>query len=161
MLPLLQKEVVEKRGLATQEEILSYFAVGQCTPGIIAVNTATFVGYKQRGVLGAIAATLGLVTPSIIIIMVVARILNVFENNPWVEHAFVGIRIVVVALIVDAVVKFYKSGVKNGVGVILFIGAFALAAFMDVSPVFIVCASVVAGILYGVYVGRNQREGKA
>ena len=80
MLPMLEREIVAKHKWATQEEILDYFAIGQCTPGIIAVNTATFVGYKQKGIIGGIVATLGVVSPSIVIIMVIAAVLTNFMD---------------------------------------------------------------------------------
>lgn len=159
ILPLLQKDVVEKRRLATKDEVLEYFAVGQCTPGVIAVNTATFIGYRQRGVAGAIFATLGLITPSVIIIEVIAHFLKMFIDNPWVEHAFAGIRIVVVALIVQAVIKFLKSGVKDGAGAVIFAAAFILSTFCDIPSVFVVFGAIVAGIAYGAF--RGRREGRA
>ena len=104
MLPILQREVVENKGWATDEELTDYFAIGQCTPGIIAVNTATFIGYKQRGVLGGIVATLGVILPSLVIIMVIASVLENFAQIPIVQHAFAGINVAVAALIVQAVV---------------------------------------------------------
>lgn len=158
MLPLLRREVVEKRQLATEDEILNYFAVGQCTPGIIAVNTATFIGYKRRGVIGGIVTTLGLVTPSIIIIGIIARVLNEFSEIAWVAHAFAGIRIAVVALVFEALIKFMKAGVKTAVAVILFLGSFALAVFADVSAVWIVIGAVVIGIAYGFLLERLQNK---
>ncbi|MDD3921386.1 MAG: chromate transporter, partial [Eubacteriales bacterium] len=111
MLPMLQREVVEKRGWATEEELLNYFAVGQCTPGIIAVNTATFVGYKQKKTMGGVVATLGVVIPSIIIITAIAALLSNFAHIPAVQHAFSGIRIAVAALIVSAVIRLFRANV--------------------------------------------------
>ena len=95
MLPILQREVVEKKGWATEEELVDYFAIGQCTPGIIAVNTATFIGQKNKGVLGGIISTLGLVFPSLIIISLLAGVIYAFSHLVWVQHAFGGIRICV------------------------------------------------------------------
>ena len=108
MLPILQREVVENKGWATDEELVDYFAIGQCTPGIIAVNTATFVGQKQRGVVGGIVATLGIVFPSLLIITVLAGVINSFSHLDWVQHAFAGIRVCVCVLIFNAVVKLLK-----------------------------------------------------
>ena len=88
MLPMLQKEVVEHRGWATEDELMDYYAVGQCTPGVIAVNTATFIGYKQRGVIGAIFATLGVVFPSLVIIITIAAFVSNFADLPAVKNAF-------------------------------------------------------------------------
>ena len=116
MLPMLEREIVAKHKWATQEEILDYFAIGQCTPGIIAVNTATFVGYKQKGIIGGIVATLGVVSPSIVIIMVIAAVLTNFMDVVWVQHAFAGIRVAVCALIVASVIKLAKSNVKAWTG---------------------------------------------
>ncbi|MEF9968430.1 MAG: chromate transporter, partial [Longicatena sp.] len=90
MLPLIEKEVIEKHHWATEEEVLDYYAIGQCTPGIIAVNTATFIGYFQKGLLGAIVATLGVVSPSIVIITIIATILPTFQDFPVVQHALNG-----------------------------------------------------------------------
>ena len=102
MLPMIQKEIVEEKKWATEEEVLDYYAVGQCTPGIIAVNTATFIGYKVQGIIGAIVATLGVVFPSLIIITIIAALLKNFASYAIIQHAFSGIRVVVIALIISA-----------------------------------------------------------
>ena len=109
MLPVLQREIVEKRGWATDEELMDYFAIGQCTPGIIAVNTATFIGQKQSGIAGGIMATLGVVSPSILIITLIALFLNNFADIEWIRHAFSGIRVCVCLLILNAVIKLGKK----------------------------------------------------
>ena len=96
MLPMIQREVVEKRGWATEEEILNYYAIGQCTPGVIAVNTATFIGDSRKGVIGGFLATFGVVLPSLIIISVIAALLNNFAEIEAVQHALAGIRVAVV-----------------------------------------------------------------
>ena len=113
MLPIIQKEIVEEKKWATEEEVLDYYAVGQCTPGIIAVNTATFIGYKVHGIIGAIVATLGVVFPSLIIITIIAALLKNFANYSIVQHAFSGIRVVVIALIVSAILKLAKTSIKT------------------------------------------------
>lgn len=113
MLPILQREVVEKKGWATEEELTDYFAIGQCTPGIIAVNTATFVGHKYRGVSGGVVATLGLVFPSLIIITLIAAFLSSFADSPLVQHALGGINACVVALIAVSVLKLGKSTLEK------------------------------------------------
>ena len=105
MLPILQREVVEKKGWATDEELTDYFAIGQCTPGVIAVNTATFVGQKHAGVVGGIIATLGVVFPSLIIISALAKVITAYAHLSWVQHAFAGIRVCVCVLILNAVLK--------------------------------------------------------
>lgn len=147
MLPLLQAEIVEKRSWTTEEELLNYFAVGQCTPGIIAVNTATFVGYKQKGIGGAIMATLGIVSPSIIIILLIATVLDKYADNVWVGHAFAGIRVAVCALVLSSIVKLWKSGVKNKWGILLFLLSFVLIAFIGVSTVWPVIGAIALGII--------------
>jgi chromate transporter len=113
MLPILQREIVENKGWATQEDLADYYAVGQCTPGVIAVNTATFVGSAQAGIPGGIVATLGLVFPSIVIILVIAAFLQNFMHLAWVAHAFNGVRAGVVALILSSVVKLYKTSIVD------------------------------------------------
>ena len=113
MLPILQREVVENRGWATEEELVDYYAIGQCTPGIIAVKTATFVGHKVKGTWGSIIATLGVVTPSMVIITLIAMVLENFMDIVWVQNAFAGIRVAVCALITASVIKLFKSNVKK------------------------------------------------
>ena len=155
MLPILQREVVENKGWATDEELVDYFAIGQCTPGIIAVNTATFVGQKQRGVVGGIVATLGIVFPSLLIITVLAGVINSFSHLDWVQHAFAGIRVAVCALVLQSVWKMAKKGVVDlPTGVILVV-TFAAVAFFGVSPVLMVVIATAAGILINVVRGRR------
>ena len=128
MLPILQREVVEKKGWATDEELTDYFAVGQCTPGIIAVNTATFIGTKHRGIPGGVLSTLGLVFPSLVIITAIATFLSNFAQFPMVQHALAGINAAVVALIASSVLKLGKSTLKNGAAIAIFLCVLALAA---------------------------------
>lgn len=147
MLPIIQKEIVEKKKWATNEEVVDYYAVGQCTPGVIAVNTATFIGYKVKGILGGIAATLGVIFPSIVIIMIIAAFLKNFSSIPSVQHAFGGIRIAVVALIISSIIKLWKSSVRNIIGVIIALTAFVLGAFLKLSPMYIVLGAAVVGLI--------------
>ena len=149
MLPMLEREIVHKHQWATQEELLNYFAIGQCTPGIIAVNTATFVGYKQKGVAGGVLATLGVVSPSILIITVIALVLRQFMEIAWVQHAFAGIRVAVCALITASVIKLVKSGVKQWWQIALAVAAFLTVAFLRLSPVWIVVACVALSLAFG------------
>ena len=128
MLPLLQREVVEKKRWCSEEELADYFAIGQSTPGVIAVNTATFVGQKLRGVPGGIAATLGVVAPSVAIIMVLAAFIQGFADNPYVIHAFNGIRACVCALILSSVIKLGKKALTDGPAVAVYIAALICAA---------------------------------
>lgn len=147
MLPLLKRDLVEKKHWVTVDEIMDYFAIGQCTPGIIAVNTATFVGYKRKGILGGIFATLGLVLPSLIIITVIAVGLENFSELAVVQHAFAGIRVAVGALIFDSVIKLFKGAVKDLAGILICAAAFALSAVFRASPVPVVLAAALAGFL--------------
>ena len=147
MLPILQREVVQNKGWATDEELTDYFAIGQCTPGIIAVNTATFIGQKQRGVLGGIFATLGMVFPSLVIITALAGLITNFAHVAWVQHAFAGIRVVVCVLIFNAVLKLWKSAVHDVWGALLFAAVLAATLLAGLSPVVYVLLSAVAGIV--------------
>ena len=113
MLPMIQREVIEKHGWATEEEVMDYYAIGQCTPGIIAVNTATFVGLKLKGVLGGIIATLGVVSPSLIIITIIAGMISNFQDILVVQKALRGINIGVCVLMTYAIYKLLKSNIKK------------------------------------------------
>lgn len=147
MLPILQEEIVNKRSWATEKEILDYYAIGQSTPGIIAVNTATFIGYKRKGIKGALVATLGLVTPSLIIISIIAKFFKQFQDYKTVKYAFNGIQVAVVSLITITVIDMFKQSVKDIYGIILFIFAFIIIAFLKLSPIIVVVLSAVVGIL--------------
>ena len=147
MLPILQREVVEGKGWATDEELTDYFAIGQCTPGIIAVNTATFIGQKRRGILGGVMATLGMVFPSLIIITVLAGLITNLSHLAWVQHAFAGIRVCVCVLIFNAVVKLWKSAVHDVWGGLIFAAVLALTLFTSLSPIVYVLLAAVAGVV--------------
>ena len=147
MLPILQREVVENKGWATDEELTDYFAIGQCTPGIIAVNTATFIGQKQKGVIGGIFTTLGVVFPSVVIITLLAGVIQAFSHIVWVQHAFGGIRVCVCVLIFNAVLKLWKSAVKDKWALGIFAVVLAASLLLDLSPVVYVLFAAVAGIL--------------
>lgn len=148
MLPLLRAEVVEKKQWASDEELLDYYSIGQCTPGIIAINTATFIGYKLRGIRGAIVTTLGMVMPSLIIITLIAAVLQKFIHNQYVAEAFAGIRVVVAALILEAVVGLWKKGVRDKFSLVIFILSFWLLVIFNLSPVLIVLGASALGMLY-------------
>ncbi len=148
MLPLLKREVVEKKHWAEDEELLDYYSIGQCTPGIIAINTATFIGYKMRGVFGAVLTTFGVVVPSVIVITLVAAVLQNFMDNKYVEAAFSGIRLVVVALILQAVSELWIKGVKGKIGVAFFVLALGLLVFFNLSPVLVILIASASGLVY-------------
>ena len=147
MLPILQREVVEKRGWATEEELMDYYAVGQCTPGVIAVNTATFVGQKNRGIAGGIIATLGVVFPSLVIISIIAAFIGNFAHLPAVQNAFAGVRVCVCVLIFNAVTKLWKKSVADKAGLVIFLAVFAGSVLLDLSPVLYVLLAGVAGVV--------------
>ena len=147
MLPMLQKEIVENKHWATEEELLDYFAVGQCTPGVIAVNTASFIGYNKKGIPGTIASTAGVIFPSICIILLIATLLSNFANLAIVQHALSGIRIAVCALILKAILKMFKSGVKDHWGLALFALTFVANFFSLIPTVCIVIIAAILGIL--------------
>lgn len=149
MLPLLTKEICEKRKWATEEELLDYYAVGQCTPGIIAVNTATFIGYYQAGILGGVFATLGMVTPSVIIIVVVASVLQHFMEYQIVASALMGIRAVVCALLAHTVITLSKKSLVDLPTVILFIIGLVISFVFDVTPIFVVILGGISGVIIG------------
>ena len=148
MIPILEREIVDRQGWASSEELMDYYAVGQCTPGVIAVNTATFLGYKVAGSLGGVVATLGVVFPSLVIITVIAGVLTHFADIPAVKSAFAAIRVCVCVLIFNAVLKLWKGAVKDKAGLCLFLLVFLLSIFLDISPVFYVLVCAVAGILF-------------
>ncbi len=156
MLPLLQREIVDKRKWATEEEIMDYFAIGQCTPGIIAVNTATFIGEKRKGVLGGIFATLGVVFPSLIIISLLAGVIEAFSHIEWVQHAFGGVRICVCVLIINAVVKLLKKAVIDWKTLLIFIAILAGSTFTNLSPVIYVLIAALLGIAIKMIEGRKK-----
>lgn len=147
MLPILQREVVENKGWATDEELTDYFAIGQCTPGVIAVNTATFIGQKHAGIMGGIVATLGVVFPSLVIITALAGLITSFSHLEWVQNAFAGIRVCVCVLILNATLKLWQGAVKDVWGVLIFAAVLAASIFTDISPVIFVLLAAVAGIV--------------
>jgi len=147
MLPILQREIVDKKKWVTDEEIMDYYAIGQCTPGIIAVNTATFTGRKVAGILGGIIATLGLVFPSIVIITVIAALIHNFSSLQVVQDALAGIRVCVCVLIFNAIVKMWKSAIIDKVTLILYLGILAASVFFDASPILMVVIAAVCGLI--------------
>ena len=156
MLPILQREVVDNKKWATEEEIMDYFAIGQCTPGVIAVNTATFIGQKRKGILGGIFATLGVVFPSLVIISALAGVIEAFSHIELVSHAFAGIRVCVCVLIINAVVKLFKKAVVDIKTLVIFLLVILGSAFTGLSPVIFVLISAVLGIALKAIGGKNK-----
>ena len=150
MLPMLKKEVIEKKGWTSEEELLDIYAIGQCTPGIIAVNTSTYIGYQQAGIIGAISGTLGMVTPSLIIITLIATILNQFIEEPLVVHALSGIRVAVCAMMLNTVISLAKAGIKDYLGVFLFLAGVLLATFSPIPTILLVICAAMIGIFVNI-----------
>ena len=149
MLPLLEREVVDKKGWASHEEILDYYAIGQSTPGIIAINTSTFCGYKVGGNIGGIVANLGFISPSIIIISIIAKFLQSFSHLAIIQHAFSGIRVAVCALVFYSVLKMIKKDANTGLKFMVFVLTFVAIGFLSISPIVVVVTVGVFGILLG------------
>ena len=153
MLPILERELVDKRHWTTMDDLRDYFSIGQCTPGIIALNVSTFIGEKRGGVRGALAATVGFLTGPVAIILVIAAFLTNFADIPEVQHAFAGIRVCVCVLILEAVLKLWKKSVVDKFSLGLYIAIFALAVLsrflpFSVPAAVLVIASGVLGVLF-------------
>ncbi len=155
MLPILQREVVDNKHWATEEELMDYFAIGQCTPGIIAVNTATFIGQKHKGILGGLAATLGVAFPSLIIISILAGMIEAFSHIVWVQHAFDGIRVCVCVLIFNAVVKLFKKAAIDKLTFGIFLVVALGSCFTPISPIVFVILAGAIGIAVKVLGGKK------
>ena len=157
MLPILQRELVNNKKWITEEELMDYFAIGQCTPGIIAVNAATFIGHKRKGVIGGIVTTFGVVFPSIIIISLLAGVIVAFSHIEWVQHALAGVRVCVCVLIINAVTKLFKKAIIDWKTLILFLIVALGSFFTNISPVFFVIISAACGIAIKIIEGRNHK----
>ena len=149
MLPMLKYEVVEKKGWTTEDELLDCYAIGQCTPGIIAVNTATYVGYKKAGVSGGIFATLGMVSPSLIIITLVAAFLREWMDNVWLQHALAGVRGIICALMLHTVLTLAKKSLVSPSCWIICIGAFLIVMLTGFPTIGIVALAGLIGVILG------------
>ena len=160
MLPILQREIVDKNKWATADELVDYYAIGQCTPGVIAVNVATFIGQKRKGFFGGLFATLGLITPSLIIITLIAAFVHGFGNNEIVLHAFNGMRAAVAALVVGVVFKLGKKSIVDAATALIFAVVTLLSIFTPLSPAIYVVAAGLAGIVIKLIKGR-MAAGKA
>ncbi len=161
MLPILEREVVSNHKWATSDQMLDYYAIGQCTPGIIAVNVSTFVGYSERGYLGAMVATLGIVFPSLVIITLLASVLKMFQDNVYVQKAFAGIRVAVCALMVSAVIKLAKKAISNLTTLIIAVLSLLLQILFGVSPIIIVLSAAAYGVLFYFISRKKAGQGSA
>ncbi|MCH5291603.1 MAG: chromate transporter [Treponema sp.] len=163
MLPILERELVQKRAWARSEDLLDYYAVSQVTPGVIAVNVATFVGCARRGIPGGLFATAGVVTPSLIIITLVARFISSFEDIVWVQKAMSGINVAVAALLTFAAVNFARRSIKKWWGVLFYAASFAAVYVFRVPSVAVVLAAAIGGVAVSAFVERHKKsftEGK-
>ncbi|WP_010262257.1 chromate transporter [Treponema primitia] len=147
MIPVVERELIKKKGWTTMDEVMNYYTIAQVTPGIIAVNLSTFIGYKQKGPLGGVLATIGFVLPGVVFISSIAICLSNFADLPVVQHAFTGIRVAVGALILDTVIKMVKGVFKNWKSLVIYIIAFVLSFVWSVSPVLLVIAAGLLGLL--------------
>lgn len=147
MMPMMERELINNKHWITEEDLLDYYAIGQSTPGIVAVNVATFVGFRQAGIIGGIFATLGMVTPSLLIIMILAGLINSISDYPYVQKALSGINVAVAALLTSVVVKFAKKTIKKIIHALYMLCAFSLVFFFKVPPVWIILAALTAGVV--------------
>ncbi|MBQ9904979.1 MAG: chromate transporter [Synergistaceae bacterium] len=147
MLPILQREIVENKRWGTDEELADYYAIGQCTPGVIAVNVGTFIGRKVAGIPGGIVATLGVVFPSVVIIALLAGVIQAYSSLEWVKHAFAGIRVCVCVLIFNAVIKLFGKSIIDRWTLGMYLLILAGSVFLNWSPVIFVVLAGLAGVI--------------
>ena len=147
MLPILQREIVENKKWGTEEELADYYAIGQCTPGVIAVNVATFIGRKIAGNLGGVIATIGVVFPSVVIISLLAGVIQAYSELEWVKHAFAGIRVCVCVLIFNAVIKLFKKAIIDIKTLCIYILILSGSIMFNISPVIFVILAGISGII--------------
>ncbi len=158
MIPLIQREAVTHHGWVTDDDIMDIIAIAESTPGPVAINSATFVGYRVAGVLGSAAATLGVVTPSFIVIYLISGIIRQFQEITVIKYAFFGIRAGVIALICKALINMYKKAPKGLIYYIIMGAAFILAAFVNINAVYIIIAAAVIGIISAIVAGRRKND---
>ncbi len=158
MIPLIQKEAVENNGWVSDDDILEIIAIAESTPGPIAINSATFVGYRTCGVLGAMCATLGVVLPSFVIILAISYVLREFQQIKAVQYAFNGIRAGVLALLFKALFSMYKKSPKGWVSYVVMAGAFLVTAFTDVNVLFVIIGCAVFGLISALLMERRAQK---
>lgn len=150
MLPMFEKEICEKHNWTSSDEILDYYSISQMTPGVIAVNVATFVGHKERGMLGGIVSTLGVISPSLLIICLIATFLSNINTIPAIQSLLKGLASGVCALIVPSLIRFAKGSIKNIFTFIIFAICFCLFEFTNVQTIFVVISVIVLAVLISV-----------
>jgi len=159
MLPMFQRELVEKNKWLTNEEVTDFFSISQCLPGIIAANTAIFAGYKHKGILGGIVAALGVALPSVIVILIIAAFISNFSDIPVVQKAFAGLRVCVSVLIINAVFKLRKNSIVDIPAAVIFLIVFLLAVYMIFPVAILIVAAGICGILISTF--RKRQNGGA
>ncbi len=155
MVPLIQREIAENKGWITEDDILDIIAIAESTPGPIAINSATFVGLKVAGLWGAVAATFGVVLPSFVIISIIATVLRQFSDYKAVKYAFMGIRAGVLALILKAVFTMYQKCPKGIISYIVMASSFVVAAFVDISVLYVIIGCALFGLISSMYISRR------
>lgn len=156
MLPMIEKEIIDRHHWTTEDDVMNYYAIAQVTPGVIAVNVSTFVGYFQGGILGALVSTLGVISPSIVIISAISGVLTSFSDVAIVQHALSGIRIAVCILMSTSILKLFKKGVVDVYTGLIFAAALAFALFSDVATVFLVIGAGVLGVLFSLLKAKGE-----
>jgi len=156
MFPMLEREIITRRGWCTREEILDYYAVGQCTPGVIAVDVSAFIGYRRKGILGAVVGPFAVVTPGVLLMLLMATVLRQVAAFPVVMSAFAGVRVAVCALITVSVVNIVRDSAKRWWQLGITIAAFVLVAVLGANPAWVVLGAGVLG-LFGAWRPRNGR----
>jgi chromate transporter len=145
MVPVVERELIKRKGWTTMDEVLDYYTIAQITPGVIAVNLSTFIGYKQKGPLGGVLSTIGFLLPGTVLMVIISLFIRQFAEYPAVQHAFTGIRVAVGALILDTVIKLLKGVFRDKKAVVIFILSFVLSAIFSASPVLIIAGAGAAG----------------
>lgn len=158
ILPLLQAELVDKKAWINDDELCEYYALGQSVPGVIAANTAIFVGYRLKGQVGAIAATFGMVLPAFISIILLARIMQEIVHISFVQSIFWGVGIGVIVLLYLATKEMLTKSIKDNFTIAIFIGAFILSFVLNVSPALIIIGSIIAGVIYRIYKAKEEHK---
>ncbi|MDR2525418.1 MAG: chromate transporter [Oscillospiraceae bacterium] len=158
MLPMLEREVIERRKWCTKDDMLEYYAIGQCTPGIIAVDVSAFIGYRLKKVLGAIVAPLGVISPGFALVLMMATVLQRFAEYPAVQSAFVGVRVAVCAMITVSVTRILRESIKNWLQLALALAAFAAVAMFGSNPAWVVLGAALLGLAAGRLERRREGE---
>ena len=158
MMPMMQRELIEKRKWITEEDLIDYYAVGQSTPGIVAVNVATFVGFKQAGILGGIISTIGMITPSLVIIMILASLINSISEYSYVQKALRGINVAVAALMTWVIINFARKTIKNLENAIFMLLGFGLVFFLKIPSFWIILSALLIGVILTFAVRHTEKN---